>query len=228
MTDKELSSKDVFRRNIITTEDGSSSLYVEGMDESYHSHKGALAESEFVFVENGLNLVDSNEINVLEIGMGTGLNVLLSVIRGGEKTIHYHTLEPYPLQKAEWQKLNYCSLIGCSQDILDKIHNSPFDEEVDISPTFFMTKIQQRLEHVQLHQEYDVVFFDAFAPSKQKSPWQFENVQKVYDHLCPGGILTTYCAQGQFKRDLKSVGFDVTNPAGPLGKREMTIAYKRA
>ncbi len=228
MTDKELSGKDVLRRNLIITEDGSSSLYVEGMDESYHSHKGALTESEFVFIEHGLNLVDSNEISVLEIGMGTGLNVLLSLLRGGEKTIHYHTLEPYPLQESEWQKLNYCSLIGCSQDLLDRIHNSPFEEEVEISANFSLTKIRQRLEHVQLPQEYDVVYFDAFAPSKQESPWHLDNVQKVYDHLRVGGLLTTYCAQGKFKRNLKSVGFEVTNPAGPLGKREMTIAYKRA
>lgn len=42
-----------------------------------------------------------------------------------------------------------------------------------------------------------------------------------------GGVLITYCAQGQFKRDLKSVGFEVICPPGPMGKREITLAIKQ-
>jgi tRNA G46 methylase TrmB len=47
--------------------------------------------------------------------------------------------------------------------------------------------------------------------------------QKV---LKPDGILVTYCAQGQFKRNLKSLGFEVIPLPGPPGKREMTKGVK--
>ena len=48
----------------------------------------------------------------------------------------------------------------------------------------------------------------------------------MYDLLSQGGVLVTYCAQGQFKRNLKELGFDVENLPGPPGKREMTRAIK--
>ena len=41
------------------------------------------------------------------------------------------------------------------------------------------------------------------------------------------GILVTYCAKGSVKRNLKSVGFEITSLPGPPGKREMTCAFKR-
>jgi tRNA U34 5-methylaminomethyl-2-thiouridine-forming methyltransferase MnmC len=42
----------------------------------------------------------------------------------------------------------------------------------------------------------------------------------------PGGILVTYSAQGQFKRDLKKIGFDVEVLSGPPGKKEMVRAIR--
>jgi tRNA U34 5-methylaminomethyl-2-thiouridine-forming methyltransferase MnmC len=44
--------------------------------------------------------------------------------------------------------------------------------------------------------------------------------------LTPGGVLVTYCAKGQVKRDLKTAGFKVETLPGPPGKREMTRAIK--
>ena len=38
--------------------------------------------------------------------------------------------------------------------------------------------------------------------------------------------MVTYCAQGQFKRDMKEVGFTLQNPPGPHKKKEMTIGIK--
>ena len=44
--------------------------------------------------------------------------------------------------------------------------------------------------------------------------------------LNSGGHLTSYCAKGQFKRNLKAVGFEVEGVPGPPGKREMTLGFK--
>ena len=62
----------------ISTGDGSSSLFVEELNETYHSIHGAIQESEHVFLKEGLDQLESDSISVLEVGMGTGLNVLLS------------------------------------------------------------------------------------------------------------------------------------------------------
>ena len=39
-------------------------------------------------------------------------------------------------------------------------------------------------------------------------------------------ILVTYCSSGQFKRDLKLIGFELDVLPGPKGKKEMVRAIK--
>ena len=53
-----------------------------------------------------------------------------------------------------------------------------------------------------------------------------EILKKMAEGLKPNGVLVTYCAMGQFKRDLKSLGLSVEALPGPPGKREMTLARK--
>ena len=72
----------------------------------------------------------------------------------------------------------------------------------------------------------DIVFFDAFGPKVQQEVWTIDVLKKMHDMLKPNGILVTYCAMGQMKRDLKSLGFKVEGLPGPPGKREMTRAVK--
>jgi tRNA U34 5-methylaminomethyl-2-thiouridine-forming methyltransferase MnmC len=228
MSDFELSDQERFPRKVIITDDGSSSLYVEGMDETYHSKKGAIKESQFIFIEHGLNKISQNTIRILEVGMGTGLNVLLTILNADSKQIIYEALEPFPLRQKEWKLLNYCSQLNCPVKILEAIHISPVNTFYALNKHFILTKYIQTLQSIKLNGEYDLIYFDAFAPNKQASPWIMENLRKLYNHLKIDGILVTYCAQGQFKRNLKSIGFELENPPGPMGKWEITIAKKRA
>ena len=90
------------KSELIITEDGSHTLFVSEIDECYHSTKGAIQESRHIFIEAGLKQCEKSEINVLEIGFGTGLNALL--------TAHL-TLPPNPLKgEIEVQKVNYSSI----------------------------------------------------------------------------------------------------------------------
>jgi hypothetical protein len=63
------------------TEDGSITLFSEKFNETYHSRKGALTESLHVFIETGLKYksLEKKEIKIGEIGLGTGLNAILSL-----------------------------------------------------------------------------------------------------------------------------------------------------
>ena len=67
------------KRIVKTTGDNSRTLYIEELDECYHSHHGALQAAEHVFIKNGLEKLDKKEINILEMGFGTGLNVLVTI-----------------------------------------------------------------------------------------------------------------------------------------------------
>ncbi len=94
---------------IQTTEDGSHTLYVPGIDEHYHSTHGAIQESMHVYIEAGLCHCRAPEINLMEIGFGSGLNAFLTLLEAEklQKMIHYTTLELYPLPVVDAEKLNY-------------------------------------------------------------------------------------------------------------------------
>lgn len=223
------------KRELIVSQDGSSSLYLPGLDETYHNRRGALTESEFIFIEKGLKnkaleSSGSAPIRVLEVGMGTGLNVLLTqrFADSTSKLVEMVTLEPYPLTPSEWEALNYGELLNMREEF-NALHEASWEKAIELSPFFTITKLKTRLETLDGYQNaFDVIYMDAFAPSRQSEIWSKDNLTILFNSLRDGGILVTYCAQGQFKRDLKEVGFMTEHPSGPLGKKEMAIARKEA
>jgi tRNA U34 5-methylaminomethyl-2-thiouridine-forming methyltransferase MnmC len=200
---------------IITTSDGSHTLLNEELDETYHSRHGALQESLHVFIKNGLEYYPKDEVNVFEVGFGTGLNALLTAL--SNKKVNYTTIEAFPLTEEIYSQLNYEP-----QHLLRELHRN---SELQIS-NFSFKKIHDTLQSIELDQVYDIIYFDAFAPSKQPEMWELPMISKVCSALTPGGLFVTYCAKGQLKRDLKSLGMEVETLGGPPGKKEMVRAAK--
>lgn len=212
---------------IITTSDGSHTLFLPHLNETYHSTHGALQESKHVFIEHGLKKAaekNATEIRILEIGFGTGLNAWLTMQT--DLNTHYTSLELYPLEKEVWSKLNYAE--GSGTELFAKIHETSWNEEQKITEKHTLNKISSDLLSVDLSNYlFDLVYFDAFAPSKQPEMWTEEVFGKIHKQLTPGGILVSYCASGAFKRTLKALDFEVETLPGPPGKKEMTRAIKR-
>jgi tRNA U34 5-methylaminomethyl-2-thiouridine-forming methyltransferase MnmC len=214
------------------TLDGSHTLYLEALDEHYHSTFGAIQESSHVFIQSGFDVLDLKEIRVLEIGFGTGLNCLLTLLRGLKKSgkIFYHAIEKYPLQKEIWEQLNFSRQfeVGSSHFFAD-LHQAKWNSEVEIHPEFYLTKKSEDfilLEADQLPM-VDLVYFDAFSPEKQPELWDISIFEKIFKRMNFRGILVTYCAKGVVRRNLQSVGFCVERLPGPPGKREMIRAIKK-
>ena len=220
---------------LIQTRDGSHSLLVPEMNETYHSTHGAITESQYVFIKQGLEYYlsqnpDNEVLNVFEVGFGTGLNALLTAEFATSKniTVKYTSLEKNPLAGEVIEAINYPSLMGGdAQQIFNSLHDADWGSGIEINAHFELEKIQTALQDYSVEGEkFNVVFFDAFAPSKQPEMWAKEMLQKTFDLLLPSGVLVTYCAQGQFKRDLTSCGFEIEKLPGPPGKAEMTRAEK--
>jgi tRNA U34 5-methylaminomethyl-2-thiouridine-forming methyltransferase MnmC len=221
---------------IINTEDGSHTVQSEHFDATYHSTKGSVQETKTVFIESGFKyLIDKGlkKIHILEIGFGTGLNVFMTYLeaKNHEVSIHFDSYELYPIGKENAKKLNYPQILDAENDTelflaMHEAENLTFstllsnENHID-----FQLKICS-FESENFFPFYNLIYFDAFAPSVQPQLWQEPFLQKMYDALLPGGILVTYCAQGAFKRALKAVGFQVEALPGPKGKREMTRATK--
>ena len=220
------------KKQLIETEDGSTSLYVPEMDETYHSKHGAWTESSHIFIKHGFNLIQKDDISVLEIGFGTGLNALLTAYHARENTTHtrFHTLEAYPVSGALVAGLNFTNQFNtiypnkpCD---FESIHEANWECWNNVSPYFSIYKEEVKLLDWKPKWTYDLIYFDAFAPEKQPEMWSKEIFQQMFDVLNPGGVLTTYCAKGVVKRMLKTAGFTVKNYPGPPGKREITVAFK--
>lgn len=220
---------------IITTEDGSHSLYHEDLKETYHSFHGAYRESLHVFLLYGLDSWLANNPNryplrVFEVGFGTGLNAWLTLVWAEQYQIPvlYHTIEPFPLSEEVYSQLNFIhqnDAIWHYHKYFEALHKAPWNEGGPLSEYFNFKKDQVSLEEAQLYPS-DVVFFDAFAPSKQPELWEKKMLEKVTKSMRPGGLFTTYSAKGQLKRDLRDLGLEVESPPGPPGKKEMTRAWK--
>lgn len=214
------------KRIIEHTEDGSATLFVPELNEHYHSMKGARTESQHIFIDMGLKTSSVPNPHVLEIGFGTGLNALLTLemAQQEKRHVYYTGIEINPLDWEEVDALGYSD-----SPLFRKLHDAPWDEEVEISPYFTLWKIKGDANTVIYGYTPDLVYFDAFAPEKQPDLWNERLFRSLYICMNDGGILTTYCAKGVIRRMLQAIGFRVERlPGPPDGKREILRAVKEA
>ncbi len=231
----------MLERKIIPTEDGSVTIFIPEWNESYHSKHGAVQEAFHVFIRNGLDFLNGkNEISILEIGFGTGLNALITLTEtfGKNQKINYTGIEKYPVSKEEISLLNYpASLkefhpkmnleLTDIQYFYDELMMAQWNEFVGINSNFKLKKIQADfLEFNYPENEFDLVYFDAFGARVQPELWTEELFEKIYKSMKTDAVFTTYSAKGSVRRALKSVGLKVEKRPGPPGKREMLIAKK--
>lgn len=213
---------------VIKTQDGSSSLYIPELDETYHSRHGAVQEAKHVFIEMGLipSLEKFDKLNVFEMGLGTGLNALLTALhsQNEKKNIEYNGLEKFPVAPELIDQLSYRDI---ESQIFDKIHSSPWNEKAELSDHFTLHKISGDIKKINLApHHFHLVYYDAFGPRAQNEMWDPRIFKKLFDSLVSGGLFVTYCAKGQVRRDLESIGFIVERLPGPPGKREMLRGQK--
>lgn len=219
-----------FKYQIIDTGDGSKTIYLPHLDETYHSHHGALKEARHIFVEAGLHAQKKEEIAVLEIGFGTGLNAIVTIENSKNRKIQYDGIELFPLSKELIDVLGYKSLLDSSLgDFYDGLHAADWNMYVTIKDGFELRKIEVDFTTYEFSRKYDLIYFDAFAPNKQEEMWTVDLFERLYQACNDGAILVTYCVKGVVKRALKEVGFEIEKLPGPKGgKREMLRAWKRA
>jgi tRNA U34 5-methylaminomethyl-2-thiouridine-forming methyltransferase MnmC len=214
---------------VFTTEDGSHSILNKELNETYHSVHGAVQESAYVFINKGLDfwLTQNHKpvVRIFEVGFGTGLNAYLTLLNNTHRTIEYTSLEAHPLEEDIWSMLNYAT--DEKKHCFEKLHSSNWNHIVEITDHFLIKKVNNTLQDLILPPDYyDLVFFDAFSPSKQPEMWALPMLQKIYNSVAAHGVFVTYCAKGQLKRDLKTLGFIVETLPGPPGKKEMVRAIK--
>lgn len=219
------------KREIITTGDGSKTIQIMDWQEQYHSKHGAIQEAYHVFIKSGLDLFENQEINILEIGFGTGLNTFITLIEFDKRNlkVNYTGVEAYPVSIEELNQLNYLEeLKSLSRKAdFDLMHTSPWGDKVEIVENFNLKKEQILFKEISAIAEYDLIYFDAFGARVQPELWTVEIFQIMFNAMKSNGYLVTYAAKGSVRRAMQEVGFLVERLPGPPGKREMLRAKKQ-
>ena len=223
------------QRKIITTADGSKTIYLPEWDEHYHSKHGAIQEAYHVFIQMGLEHVltlqeRSEQLSILEIGFGTGLNAIITLIEAEKHRlkINYNGVEAYPVENDEVDSLDYADALSEKeyQAIFKKLHQVSWEEQNSITPEFNLKKRKEFFSEITDKNQHHLIYFDAFGARVQPELWTEAIFQKMYDALKVKGVLVTYSAKGSVRRAMQAVGFRVERLPGPPGKREMLRACK--
>ena len=226
------------QREVVTTKDGSSTIRLSDNGESYHSIYGAIAESRHIFIRNGLLHALSPEyqnrtIRILEIGMGTGLNLLLTAGEVIEKEgikLHYTAIELFPLTQEEIKTLNYTDILDnpALSEVFNKIHSSPWDKDIELLPNLALKKLNIDILSIpdsdNVEGGIDIIYFDAFSPNIQPELWSCRIFSAIRDKMSENATLVTYSSKGSVKNALREAGFVVNRLRGPEGKRHIVRA----
>lgn len=215
---------------VINTLDGSKTLQLPEWSEQYHSTHGAISEAQHVYIENGLNAVTKKSITIFEMGFGTGLNVFMTYLDNlkYDRQITYYSMDVNPLPLELIKKLDHLSQLNAHnfQSVFTRIHTCKWNDFLSISDNFQLYKIHNSIEKHSFNTTFDLVYYDAFGPRVQAELWTKDILMKIVNSINTDGVLVTYCAKGEVKRILKSLGMSVESLAGPPGKREMIRAIK--
>jgi len=212
------------------TEDGSLTIFSKQFQETYHSRHGAITESLHVYINQGLIYKmrqKDGPLKVGEMGLGTGMNAFLTMQAADKekRSVFYSSIEAFPLQKAEINRLKTEAWVG-ENGIYEKMINAADGQKLDLSPYFQFECHHRFWPQTNPFQNLDLLFYDAFAPGSQPELWDEVAMKNAWDSLLPGGVLVTYCAKSYVKRILKQLGFTIERLKGPPGKLEMTRATK--
>lgn len=237
------------KTEIKRTGDGSDTLISKAFDQPYHSLGGAVAESQYVYFEStGLDQALSNgtDLNILEIGFGTGMNLvlLLDYLQKSKytSTVNFFSVEAFPVDPETASKIDFgdsLSHLDYNQMLSDIFTDlSPGVNRFDIRPNLtlylFVDTFEEfsQLPYSKIGSAYpnelriDYVLHDPFSPDSNPAGWTPE-LFSAFTKVCnPDAMLSTYSAATSARAAMASAGWSIARAPGALGKREMTVASK--
>jgi tRNA U34 5-methylaminomethyl-2-thiouridine-forming methyltransferase MnmC len=199
-------------------------------DDPYFSLNDGLAETRHVFLAgNDLPARLRPGFQIAELGFGTGLNMLATLIaaQGALGPVHYTSFEAFPLTVDEIAKaLDHFPVVRAVA--------GPFlaawacgHSQFNLGPLKVTVLMGDARQTLPLWQgRADAWFLDGFSPAKNPELWSDELMTEVAQHTAPGGSFATYTAAGHVRRALQSAGFDVQRLPGHGKKRHMTAGNR--
>lgn len=221
---------------VVLTEDGSATLHSPRYRQSYHSTKGALSEARHVFLEGSgvaAMLRAGEAVRLLEVGVGSGLNLLISAdlaARSGTE-LDYVGLDRELPSVEQLAALDHGRHLHAPELAAAWLTLRRTLDSGTAGGRLGSARVELRLGDacdVPLEPErYHAIYHDAFSPDVNPELWSEPFLGRLHAALVPGGRLVSYTVQGELRRRLGALGFDVgKRPGPPGGKREVLSARK--
>ena len=204
-------------------------------DDPYFSLENGLAETRYVFLDgNGLPARFADGFHVAELGFGTGLNFLTTMLAwraaGVAGALHFTSFEAFPMAAGDMAQAlaAFPELSALAAPLIRGWEAGQrviaFDDGVSLE----VIEGDARVTLPAWEGRADAWYLDGFSPAKNPELWGAELMAEVGRHTAPGGTAATYTAAGFVRRGLAAAGFDVTRRPGYGRKRHMSIATLRA
>ncbi|WP_069130658.1 tRNA (5-methylaminomethyl-2-thiouridine)(34)-methyltransferase MnmD [Rhodohalobacter halophilus] len=218
------------------TKDGSTTLYSARFDQHYHNPNGAVSESRIVFFEtSGLldDLPQKEQLNIFEMGFGTGLNLIL-LKDYLEKSVHpprvtFYSVEAFPVDVLTAQgfdfgdELNQTGYRELLPQIFEKVKPglNTFHLNDYLTLQLFIGRFEEMPDP---DQPTHYIFHDPFSPEVNEELWTPDVFTRLHSFSAKSAKLATYCAASKARAAMAVGGWKVAKAPGALGKREMTLA----
>jgi tRNA U34 5-methylaminomethyl-2-thiouridine-forming methyltransferase MnmC len=194
-------------------------------DDPYFSLSGGLAETRHVFLSgNHLPERFRDGFHIAELGFGTGLNLLATLLaHQGPGHLTYTSFEAFPLPAAAIARAleAFPELADITPDFLEQWESGATTLHFPhLTAHIILGDARQTLP--AWTGKADAWFLDGFSPAKNPELWSPALMTEVARHTAPGGTFATYTAAGHVRRALQQAGFTVTRHAGFGRKRHMT------
>lgn len=223
------------RFHLLTTDDGSLTLWDAEASEAFKSRHAAALESEKVFIDPGFRehplRKTARPFRILELGFGLATNCLALA----EAAIAENPTEsPVEYLGVDRETTGLEYLIGH-----DPIRaQTPWLRELlaagkcealpGLRMEFRRGDFLDELKRLEGEPKFHAVFFDAFSPKANPTAWTTGLFRQVALLLEPGGRLVTYSVSRVTKDALEAAGFQLGKHRLPnlLQKREALVAEK--
>ncbi len=195
-------------------------------DDPYFSLAGGLEETRHVFLAgNGLPDRFRDGFHIAELGFGTGLNLLATLIaHQGPGRLTYTSFEAFPMPTTDMARA-----FAAFPDLAE-IADQLLVQWASGARTLHFPNLTARIIIGDARQTLaawdgraDAWYLDGFSPAKNPELWSPDLMQEVARHTAPGGSFATYTAAGHVRRALAEAGFVVSRMPGYGRKRHMTV-----
>jgi tRNA U34 5-methylaminomethyl-2-thiouridine-forming methyltransferase MnmC len=197
-------------------------------DDPYFSLNDGLSETRHVFL-SGNDLPDRLRpgFHIAELGFGTGLNLLATLIANPGIPVRYTSFEAYPLSAPDIARA--LDAFPEARAVADEFlaHWAAGRTMFQLGPIAVTIIIGDARNTLRAWDHCaDAWFLDGFSPAKNPELWSSEILMQVAHHTAPDGTFATYTAAGHVRRALAEGGFTVERRPGHGRKRHMSTGRK--